>query len=114
MPRYNEGQARSAVAESRSYSEVLRRLGLRPAGGNHKLLRRYVDEIWQIPTAHFDGGASSRRSPTARSVPLCDVLVVESNYPRASLKRRLFAEGLKERCCEHCGQGDAGGGGGCR
>jgi hypothetical protein len=35
MPRYTEKQARKAVAESLSYSEVLRRLGIRPAGGNH-------------------------------------------------------------------------------
>jgi hypothetical protein len=32
------------------------------------------------------------------------VLVAGSAYSRQSLKRRLFAEGLKERRCELCGQ----------
>ena len=62
MPRYTEEEARAAVAASLSYSEVLRRLGMRPAGGNHALLRRWVDEVWKIPTDHFDPGAAANRN----------------------------------------------------
>lgn len=103
MPRYSEPEARDAVAASQSYSEVLRRLGLRAAGGNHALLRKYVDGIWRIPTDHFDPVASRR--PLARKAkPLEEVMVRGSSYSRANLKRRLFEEGLKERCCEMCGQ----------
>jgi transposase-like protein len=106
MPRYSEAEARKAVAESRSYSEVLRRLGLRPAGGNHALLKKWVNELWRIPTDHFDGGDSARRGPSARAKPLAEVLVRNSSYSRATLKRRLFEEGLKDRRCEQCGQGE--------
>lgn len=102
MPRYNKREAREAVAISRSYSEVLRRLGMRPAGGNHALLRKYLDEIWRIPTDHFDGGG--RRIPPVERVPLQDVLVENSTYSRSNLKPRLYEEGLKERRCEMCGQ----------
>jgi transposase-like protein len=35
------------------------------------------------------------------------VLVENSTYERQSLKRRLFSEGLKERRCEMCGQGES-------
>ena len=105
MPRYGEKEAREAVAESHSYSEVLRRLGMRPAGGNHALLKKYLDDVWRIPTEHFDSGASVRRRPrTAR--PLSEVLVKGSTYSRANLKDRLFREGLKDRNCEMCGQGE--------
>lgn len=104
MPRYGETEAREAVAASRSYSEALRRLGLRSAGGNHKLFRRYVDEIWQIPTAHFDAGGQS--TPARTAIPMAKVLVEQSTYSRSRLKQRLFAEGLKERRCEMCGQGE--------
>lgn len=38
--------------------------------------------------------------------PLNEVLVEDSSYPRASLKRRLYSEGIKERRCELCGQGE--------
>lgn len=102
MPRYTEMEARKAVAESRSYSEALRKLGMRPAGGNHAVLRRWVDEVWEIPTEHFDGGEN--RIPVKDPIPLAEVLVRGSSYSRSNLKRRLFAEGIKQRLCEMCGQ----------
>lgn len=104
VPRYGEREAREAVAASRSYSEVLRRLGMRPAGGNHKLLRRYVDEVWSISTDHFDPGAAARANLNRAAKPIEEILVVESSYSRGKLKDRLFGEGLKERRCEMCGQ----------
>jgi transposase-like protein len=104
MPRYTEEEAREAVAASKSYSEVLRRLGLRPAGGNHSLLKRYVDEIWRIPTDHFDPSAASIRHLHRPPTPLTEILVTGSTYSRGKLKQRLFEAGLKERFCEICGQ----------
>jgi hypothetical protein len=53
-PRYSESEARVAISESTSWSEALRKLGMRPAGGNWKTLERYANEVWEIPTAHFD------------------------------------------------------------
>lgn len=106
MPRYGEQEARDAVAESRSYSEVLRRLGMRPAGGNHKLLRHYVDEVWRIPTDHFDPGAAARANVNRPAKPIEEILVRASSFSRGKLKDRLYAEGLKERSCEMCGQGE--------
>lgn len=38
--------------------------------------------------------------------PLAEVLVENSGYPRKDVKRRQFEEGLKERRCELCGQGE--------
>jgi hypothetical protein len=104
MPRYSEQEACAAVAASKSYSEVLRRLGMRPAGGNHSLLRRYVDETWRIPTDHFDPAGASIKNLHKSPTPLNDILVEGSTYSRGKLKRRLFEAGLKKRCCEMCGQ----------
>jgi hypothetical protein len=101
-PRYSEDQARVAIAESLSWAEALRRLGMRPAGGNWKTLRRYAHEVWGIRTAHFDQDAARRQSRSGR--PLTEILVENSTYNRASLKRRLYAEGAKARRCELCGQ----------
>jgi len=106
MPRYTEEEARRAVATSESYSEVLRRLGMRPAGGNHALLRKYVDEVWKIPTDHFDAGAAATRNLNCPARPLTEVLVRNSTYSRGHVKHRLFKEGLKKRICELCGQGE--------
>lgn len=104
MPRYDEKEAREAVADSRSYSETLRKLGIRPAGGNHAVLKKYLHEVWQIPTDHFDAGAYIRRGPSVKATPLDEVLVQGSSYSRSKLKQRLFSEGLKVRRCEQCGQ----------
>jgi len=105
-PRYSETQAREAIAASMSYSDALRRLGMRPAGGNHRTIRRYAEEVWRIPVDHFDP-AAARRTPLRRDpLPLEAVLVERSRYQRALLKERLFDAGLKERRCEMCGQGE--------
>jgi hypothetical protein len=102
----SETEVRAAVAESLSYAEVLRRLGLRAAGGNHRTVRKYVDEIWRIPTDHFDANAASGRARARAATPLDLILVPGSTYHRGHLKRRLLAEGLKQPRCEMCGQGE--------
>jgi HNH endonuclease len=105
-PWSSEQEVRAAVAESLSYAEVLRRLGLRTAGGNHRTVRKYVDEIWRIPTDHFDANAARGRSRARAATPLAEILVTGSTYHRGHLKRRLLSEGLKQPRCELCGQGE--------
>jgi hypothetical protein len=104
-PWSSEQAVREAVAASMSYAEVLRRLGLRAAGGNHGTVQKYVEDIWRIPIDHFDPRAALAAMPR-RAVPLEDVLVAGSTYHRGHLKRRLLAEGVKRPVCEMCGQGD--------
>ena len=79
---------------------------MRPAGGNHSLLRRYVDKVWKIPTDHFDPGAAARANLHKPLTPIEEILVARSSYSRGKLKQRLFAEGFKQRHCEICGQGE--------
>jgi transposase-like protein len=101
----SEEEVRAAVADSLSYAEVLRRLGLRAAGGNHRTVRKYVEEVWRIPTDHFDANAARGRTRARTATPLEEVLVAGSTYHRGHLKRRLLAEGLKRPECAMCGQG---------
>jgi hypothetical protein len=105
-PRYSEDQARAAIAASRSYTEALRRLGMRAAGGNYRTIRHYAEKVWGIPVDHFDPDAVRRAALGRPPIPLRDVLVEGSTYQRSLLKERLFAEGLKERRCELCGQSE--------
>lgn len=105
-PRYTEAEARAAIAASKSYSEALRRLGMRAAGGNHRTIRRYAEEVWRIPVDHFDPDSARRVGLGRAPTPLAEVLVEHSTYQRGLLKERLFAEGLKHRRCELCGQGE--------
>lgn len=102
----SEEAVRAVVAESVSYAEVLRRLGLRAAGGNHRTVRKYVDQVWRIPTDHFAEQRARGPGRATTAVPLAEVLVAGSTYHRGHLKRRLLAEGLKRPECELCGQGE--------
>jgi hypothetical protein len=77
---------------------------MRPAGGNHRTLRRYVEQVWQIPTDHFDPDRARNDALQRDPIPLSRILVEASTYSRAHLKTRLFKQGLKSRRCELCGQ----------
>jgi hypothetical protein len=87
-PSFTEPQLREAIAQSSSVREALESIGLRGAGGNFRTLRKYA-ELWAIPTDHFQLHRNKGRTLT----PLADVLVPDSSYTWASLKRRLFEEG---------------------
>jgi len=105
MPRWTEQQLRDSVAESDSVSDVLRRFGLRPAGGNHALAKRWILR-WDISTEHFTHGGDRFANSRPAARPLEEVLVEHSRYSRSSLKKRLYKSGLKARCCELCGLGE--------
>lgn len=102
---YTEEEARAAIAASLSWSEALRRLGVRPAGGNHATLRKYAD-IWAISTEHFDPDAVRAAAPRREPKPLNEILVEGSTYSRSHLKERLYSAGLKPPISEMCGQGE--------
>jgi hypothetical protein len=83
-------------------TEVPRHFGLRPAGGDNKVSRRWIAQ-WDIDVGHFTGTPRPRpRDP----IPLEAVLVPGSTYKRAQLKQRLYDAGIKQRACELCGQGE--------
>lgn len=105
VPRYSEEDARAAVQASLSYAETLRKLGLCATGGNWRTLRIWV-ERWGVATDHFDSRAAQRSGLRQRPRPLAEIMVENSTYSRSHLKERLYREGLKERRCELCGQGD--------
>jgi hypothetical protein len=83
----------------------LRRLGLRAAGGNHETLKRHVARLG-ISTEHFDPSFARREAGRRRARALSEILVRNSTYSRGWLKERLYREGIKERRCELCGQGE--------
>lgn len=91
------------MAESLSWAETLRNLGLCPAGGASEVLKKWVAR-WGISIEHFDPYATQRGAPRGDAKPLEEILVQNSSYSRGSLKRRLYQAGLKEPVCEMCGQ----------
>ena len=107
MTKFTEDALRKAVLESKTMSEVFVVLGQRPSGASYRTINKYCSK-WKIDTSHFltpsELAKERWKSGEFKRVPLEEVMVRNSSYSRGSLKYRLFAEGLKERLCEICGQ----------
>jgi hypothetical protein len=94
------------VKNSSSRREVLIKLNIRCAGGNFKTLKKYL-ELYTIETSHFIKNYSNMVDKSRnRKINLNEILVEDSKYSRTSLKKRLYDEGIKERKCCLCGQGE--------
>src|ERR1700749_4529556 len=107
MPRpspFSESALQAAIAQSVTWAATLRALGYEVKGANYRTVQRWA-RIWGISTDHFDPNGARGRANSRRAVPLEEVMVENSTYRRGQLKDRLFAEGLKQRICEMCGQG---------
>lgn len=93
-----------AVRNSFSIASVCRYLGIKPTGGNYRIIHKAIEEF-ELDTAHFTGqGWNVGLKFNPKSVTeLKDILVKDSFYQSFKLKNRLLKESLKERKCECCG-----------
>ena len=92
-----------AVRNSKSIADVCRFLGIKPIGGNYRIIHKVIDEF-NIDTSHFTGQGWNVGLKFRPSKPkdLKDILVKGSYFQSFKLKRRLLSEGLKEKKCESC------------
>jgi 5-methylcytosine-specific restriction endonuclease McrA len=83
---------------------VLKRLNLRPAGGNYRQLKKYIRELG-LATEHFAVRPWNRGLKVPRSArrTLQALLTVDSDCGTNRLKKKLFAAQLKSPNCEECG-----------
>jgi hypothetical protein len=98
---YTEQDVADAVATSFSYAEVLRKLGVRPAGGNYDTVKRPVRHL-KLDTTHFTGRGHRRDRTYGPRRPLEELLRASSTVQSYKLKRRLLDEGVFERVCMSC------------
>ena len=93
------------VKEVLSTAEVCRRLEIRPAGGNYKTIKKYIN-LYDIDISHFTGqgwNTGLRYKPVNKITDISDILVENSTYTSTHhLKIRLIKEGLKDSKCELC------------
>lgn len=90
----------AAVAASRTWADVLRRLGEEPDVCLYPALQRAVTAAG-LCTAHFRGRGWSRGSRRPR-VPLDEVLVAGRRTSSLVLRRRLVEAGLRDERCSRC------------
>lgn len=106
MRRFNNidrEKLQTIVDESTSYSEVLRKLGLKDKGANHTDIKKYLNENgFDVKTLV---GRSIYRGPKhIKQKTLFEILVKGDSYKNSNkLRQRLIRNGIKEEKCEKCG-----------
>jgi hypothetical protein len=94
---------REAVRTCTSKRQVLKKLGLVPAGGNYATLDKVL-ESHQIDTSHFRGhGWNKGLLLSRRKVPVETLLRAGTRIQSFKLKQRLLAEKILEPICSRCG-----------
>ncbi len=91
------------VRESRSFADVLRRIG-RPPGGRAQARLKIKVAALGVDTSHFTGAGWRRgdNTPVVPAAPLDQYLVAGRLCQSSTLKRRLIESGLKRAQCERC------------
>ena len=93
-----------AARKSRSIAAMCRNLGLKPCGGNYRLMRNAIDK-YRIDITHFSGqgwNIGLKFKPFIKT-PIGEILVPNSTFQTYKLKKRLLEDGIKQHVCEHCG-----------
>ncbi len=101
--RWTQENLHDAVKSSRSFRQVLIKLGLKPAGGNYKQIQKWIKDL-KMDSSHFTGigwNVGLMFDPH-KTVPIKNILVKDSNYQSHKLKKRLIKEGFKDQKCEKC------------
>ncbi len=105
--KYHKNNLEEVVKLSNNYSDCLKRLGITNLGSSYNTLKKYIDK-YDIDITHFKSSSESIITMIKSNIiPLEDILVDKSTYSSSHrLKNRLYKEGLKERRCELCNQGE--------
>lgn len=107
--KYTKELLQEVVKDAYSYAMVLRKLNLRPAGGNYRLLKARLTDFG-IDISHFKGHGwsmgltiessdSVRKAVLRKMIPDSEVFTRDSRYfSTCQLKKRLVKLGMVEKC----------------
>ena len=89
---WTDAELRVAVGSSLNVAEVIRKIGLIPAGGNYDQVKRRIAKLG-LDTSHFTGQAwlRGKHIATKPARPLEEVLIAGQWHASHQLKLRLFA-----------------------
>lgn len=102
---YTKELLEQAAKNSYSISEVCRKIGLSPVGGNISTVRKKLEEF-EVDYSHFTGQRwnAGRKDEGVKLFSLDLILKKGTNYRSHALKVRLINAGIKEDKCEICGK----------
>jgi len=101
--KYEKNYFSEIIKNSINYTDACRKLNIGTGKGNRDTIKKYVNE-YGLQIDHF---YIPSKVKLKNKFSLDEILIENSNYIHTtSLKNRLYDEGLKQRCCELCGQGE--------
>ena len=94
----------TAIQQSHSIAQTCRHLGIKPCGGNYRIVHNAIQK-YSLDINHFTGQGwnSGLKFKPFEEKPIDKILVADSSYQSFKLKRRLLQKGLKKHICEQCG-----------
>ena len=103
MAKRSKEEFESAAKVSYSIAGMCRHLGIKPCGGNYKLMHDAISK-YNIDISHFRGQGWNvgLEFKPCESKPIKEILVQDSTFQSYKLKNRLLKEGLKQHICEGC------------
>lgn len=106
---FTPAELQKLLDTSDSYSDLLRKIGLNPKGGNPETLKKIIKE-YKLDETKLNINRSNLRSQNAitthikTKVPMEDIFSNKYIYHSSShLLKRLVNEGYKKYKCEECG-----------
>lgn len=98
---YTEQQLIEAVKNSISIAQVIKKLGLIPAGGNYNTINNAI-KILKLDTKHFLGKAINKGQKFGHKRHINDYLLNKFKISSYNLKKRLINEKLLQSKCYKC------------
>lgn len=100
--KWTDAELIDAHSSSRSVAEILRKLGLIPAGGNYEFINYHLDRLNLLRPC--PDRAWSRGLTVGPKRPIEEYLIHSNGLGRTNdLRKRLIREGIKQAKCERCG-----------
>ncbi len=99
--KYTKELLELVVKESCTWSEVCRKINVKPATGAQSHIKKRAIEF-KIDFSHFVGQSWNRGRPSPLKRDIEDYLTNKVHINSHRLKLRLFKENLKEKRCEMC------------
>ena len=101
LRKYTETDLRESVKTSLSYSQVLTKLNIKPAGGNYTTLRKSI-KYFNIDISHFKGQSWAKGRKFSPKRDIQDYLSNKFEIGSYKLKNRLLKEKLLNPVCSKC------------
>jgi len=102
---YDVDKLKDIVKDSYSFAEVCRKLNKSKSGDGYKVLKRVIENN-SIDISHFDPWKNNIINKKNKEKPISFYLIENSNICSSHLKEKLYKNGLKDRICEQCDQGE--------